>query len=347
MRRVSFQSPEAGSGRPRHLVLVRAVAVLDVRLAGPDARAEDVLPELRDGDRFRYPLLLGRPHGDAGRALHGRGAVSRRVPARDGARRKGREDVEDARQRDRPARRHREVRSRRPPLHARVDGGTGPRHQAVHRAHRRIPRIREQDLERRPIRADERRRLRPAREARERLRSLDPQPPPPLYGGDARRPRRIPAQRRGERHLPLHLERAVRLGDRAEQAGALRREDASRARRSAERAPDGAGGRAAAAASVHAFRDRGDLAAPSQPQRHHHHARAFSGSRRPRRGRRAGDGRDLARHRRRALRARRGEPPPEPARDAGPFRQGSRGLREAPARVPAPHQRRRGDAEHF
>src|SRR6266480_556739 len=66
---------------------IAAIAVLDLRLAGPDPRAEDVLPKLPDGDRVRHPVLLGRPHGDAGRALHGRGAVSRRLPARDGARR--------------------------------------------------------------------------------------------------------------------------------------------------------------------------------------------------------------------------------------------------------------------
>ena len=62
-----------------------------------DPGAPDLLPERRDGDRPRHHLLLGRPHDDDGPALHGGGALPHRVPPRDGARREGREDVEDAR----------------------------------------------------------------------------------------------------------------------------------------------------------------------------------------------------------------------------------------------------------
>ena len=72
-----------------------ALAVLHAGLAGADARAEDLLPDLRDGDRPRHHLLLGRPDDDDGPALHGGCALPHRVPARDGARREGREDVED------------------------------------------------------------------------------------------------------------------------------------------------------------------------------------------------------------------------------------------------------------
>ena len=85
---------DAGPGRARHLVQLGAVAVLDARLAGADAGAEDLLPDVGHGDRARHPLLLGGPHDDDGPALHEGGALPHRVPARDGARREGREDVE-------------------------------------------------------------------------------------------------------------------------------------------------------------------------------------------------------------------------------------------------------------
>ena len=57
-------------------------------------RAQDVLPDVRDGDRVRHHLLLGGPDDDDGPALHEGGALPHRLPARDGARREGREDVE-------------------------------------------------------------------------------------------------------------------------------------------------------------------------------------------------------------------------------------------------------------
>ena len=95
----------AGRGRARHLVLVGAVAVLDAGLARADARAQDLLPDLGDGDRLRHPLLLGRPHDDDGPALHEEGAVPHRLPARHGRRRARRQDVEGEGQRHRSARR--------------------------------------------------------------------------------------------------------------------------------------------------------------------------------------------------------------------------------------------------
>ena len=55
------------------------------------------------GDRFRYHLLLGCPHDDAGHPLHGRCAVPRCVYTRPGARRTRAEDVEVEGQHHRPA----------------------------------------------------------------------------------------------------------------------------------------------------------------------------------------------------------------------------------------------------
>ena len=88
--------------------------------------------------------------------LDRRGAVPRRLhpPAR--PRREGQEDVEVARQHPRPDRAHRRVRRRRRPLHPGRDGGDGPRRQAQPRPHRRLPQLRHQALERRPLRRDER-----------------------------------------------------------------------------------------------------------------------------------------------------------------------------------------------
>ena len=91
-----------------------------------------------------------------------RGALPHRVPAPDGARREGPEDVEDEGERHRPPRHHRAVRRRRAPLHARGAHRAGPRHQAREGADRGLPRLREQALERDPLRAHEPRGLRGA-----------------------------------------------------------------------------------------------------------------------------------------------------------------------------------------
>ena len=61
-----------GPRRARHLVLLRAVAVLHARLAGADAGAGDVLPDVRAGHRLRHPVLLGRPDDDVRPVRDGR-----------------------------------------------------------------------------------------------------------------------------------------------------------------------------------------------------------------------------------------------------------------------------------
>ena len=72
---------EAAPGRrcARHVVLLRAVAVLHARLAGQDAGAEEVLPDERAGHGLRHHLLLGRPHDHDGHEVHGRRAVQGRL----------------------------------------------------------------------------------------------------------------------------------------------------------------------------------------------------------------------------------------------------------------------------
>ncbi len=131
------------------------VALLDHGLAGRDRDAPHLLPDLGHGDRARHHLLLGGPDDDDGHSLHGRGALPDGVPAPHGAGREGRQDVEDEGERHRSPRHHRAARGRRAPVHAGRPDGAGARHQARQGAHRGLPRLRQQDLEREPVRAHE------------------------------------------------------------------------------------------------------------------------------------------------------------------------------------------------
>ena len=148
---------DARRGRARHLVLLRALAVLDAGLAGGDAGAEAPLQDRRAGHRLRHHLLLGRPHDDDGPALHEGGAVPHRLHPRAGPRREGPEDVEVQGQRHRPAGTDRRLWRRCAALHAGRHGGAGPRHQARQVARRGLPQLRHQAVERRALRRDERR----------------------------------------------------------------------------------------------------------------------------------------------------------------------------------------------
>ena len=102
----------ARRGRARHVVLLRAVAVLDARLAGADAGAEDVLSDQRAGHRLRHHLLLGRAHDDDGPEVRRRRAVPRGLHHRADPRRARRQDVEVQGQHHRPARPDRRHRPR-------------------------------------------------------------------------------------------------------------------------------------------------------------------------------------------------------------------------------------------
>ena len=91
------RSAAPGRGRARHVVLERAVAVRDARLARADRRAARLLPDRRARHRARHHLPLGRADDHDGARVHRRGPVRRRLRAlRDpGARRAA--DVEVAR----------------------------------------------------------------------------------------------------------------------------------------------------------------------------------------------------------------------------------------------------------
>ena len=113
-----------GPGHLRHLVQLRAVAVLDARLAGRDRRPAPLLPGLRHGDGLRHHLLLGRPDDDAGHRADRRRAVPHGLPVGPDPRPVRPEDVEDEGQRRRPARDHRRGRA---PTPSASPWSTGPR----------------------------------------------------------------------------------------------------------------------------------------------------------------------------------------------------------------------------
>ena len=94
LREVRRQKLRAGHGCARHLVQLRVVAVQHPRMAEGDPGAQDLLSGLGARDRPRHHLLLGQPDDDDGPPLHEGRALQDRLPARDGARREGREDVQ-------------------------------------------------------------------------------------------------------------------------------------------------------------------------------------------------------------------------------------------------------------
>ena len=172
---------------------------------------------------LRHHLLLGRADDDDGPSLHEGGAVLDRLhpPAR--PRREGRQDVEVEGQRHRSARRHRRVRRRRAALCAGARRGAGPRHQAVVADGRDQPQLRDQALERLPLRRDER--LREAGGLRSdqgkgHAEPLDRARDGARHARGDRGAGSLSLQRCVERDLSLRLERLLRLVSRARQADA-------------------------------------------------------------------------------------------------------------------------------
>ena len=167
------RAADARRGRARHVVLLGAVAVLDARLAGRDARTRPLLPDHHAGHRLRHHLLLGRPHDDDGPAFHERGEAGRRSPSATSTStpssatrraprcRRSKGNVID------PLEPDRRVWRRRAALHAGRAGRAGPRHQAVGEPRRGLSQFRDQALERGAVR----RALRV--HAGRRLRSVD------------------------------------------------------------------------------------------------------------------------------------------------------------------------------
>ena len=137
------------------MVLIRAVAVLDARLARQDAGARPLLPDRRARHRLRHHLLLGRAHDDDGPPLHGGGALPRRLYPRARPRREGPEDVEVEGERHRSPRPDRPIWRRCAALHPCRHGGARTRHQAQRGPRRGLPQLRDQAVERGAVHANQ------------------------------------------------------------------------------------------------------------------------------------------------------------------------------------------------
>ena len=149
---------DAGRRRPRHLVLLRAVAVLHARLAGRHPGPAALLPDVGAGHRLRHPVLLGRPDDDVRAVRDGRrAAVRHHRAARHGARRARQEDVEVGGQHGRPDRVDGPLRHRRGAVRAGPRREPGHGHAARRRRRRRRAQLHHQAVERHPVRAGQRR----------------------------------------------------------------------------------------------------------------------------------------------------------------------------------------------
>ncbi len=155
-----------GSRRARHLVLLGAVAVLHPGLARGHAGSAHLLPDQRAGHRVRHPVLLGRadddvrPVRDARQDAGGRlrvGAVPRGGPARPGPGPVRQEDVQVAREHRGPAGLGGPVRCRRDQVHPGPRGQPGRRHRHQRGVGRGLAQLRQQAVERRPVRPAQRR----------------------------------------------------------------------------------------------------------------------------------------------------------------------------------------------
>ncbi len=151
-------------GYARHLVLERALAVLDLRLARTDPRTRALVPEPSPDHEPRHHLPLGQPHDDA------RPAFRRRDPVQPGLhhaarlRLAGPQDVEELEQRDRSARPDREIRSRRDAFRHRAPDAARIAGAALRRTRvREVPRVQQQVVERAALRGELERRAARAR----------------------------------------------------------------------------------------------------------------------------------------------------------------------------------------
>ena len=241
----------------------------------------------------------------------GHGSVPAGDHQRPRPRREGPEDEQIQGQRHGPLGDRRRPGRRRPALHHGDPFGCAG-HQALQAAHRGLPQLRHQAVERGPLLPAER--VRHAGGLRPGWREARPEPLDARRGGarqrgDHRRPGRRPLRRGGRGALPLHLEHSVRLVRRTRQA------DPERGRRGGPRRDPrhrrlGAGPGDAHAAPGLALPHR-RVVEPDRRVRPlalwspHRSGLAKPPGRMGRRGRRRGDRPDHRRHQRRPLTARR------------------------------------------
>ena len=119
--------------------------------SGRDRRPGYLLSDVSVDHRLRHPVLLGGAHDHAGHGIHGRNPVPSGLYSRPGARCGAAEDVEDARQHHRSAGGDGEIRHRRCAHGASAGRRAGYRYRTDRRAHGKLARLRQQDLERRAL----------------------------------------------------------------------------------------------------------------------------------------------------------------------------------------------------
>ena len=168
VRKVRLHAPDPRPGRAGHLVLLRSVALLHFGLAGKDRGPGVFLSHFRHGHRLRYHLLLGGPDDFLRLRADEEDPVPHRAHPWPGAGRQGPQDVQVSGQRHRPAGDGREVRRRRPALQPHHRQQPRKRHPFLHGEVRGHAQLRQQDLERQPVRHDEpdHRQVHPARDRR-------------------------------------------------------------------------------------------------------------------------------------------------------------------------------------
>ena len=161
-RRPTFSTP----GSPRACCRFPSSAGRTLTPQETPRRFRRLLSHLAPRHRLRHSLLLGRAHDHAGllvlrsdvpdarwqpapaRRIR---SVQRGLHSRPGARRQPRKDVQDQGQRHRSHRDREAVRNRCGALHAGLHGLARHRHRVQRGPHRRLPRLCQQDLERRAL----------------------------------------------------------------------------------------------------------------------------------------------------------------------------------------------------
>ena len=138
-----------------------------------------LLPDLGHGDRARHHLLLGGPHDDDGPPLHGRRALPHRLPAPAWcATRRARRCRRPRGTSSTPSSSPRSTAPTRCASRSAALTAQGRDIKLATRPHRGLPRLRQQALERDPLRAHEPRRATGPTAARRRR----PPAPPPTAG---------------------------------------------------------------------------------------------------------------------------------------------------------------------
>ena len=153
LRAVRLDGNRAGPRRSGHLVQLGALAPLDPGLARRHRRPALLLPYVGYGDGIRHPVFLGGADDHDGDGEHRRHPVPHRLPSRNDPRRLGREDEQGEGERRQSPGDHRSVRHRRPALRPHHRHLAGERLAPLDDQAGVEPELRQQDLERRAVRA--------------------------------------------------------------------------------------------------------------------------------------------------------------------------------------------------